>query len=186
MGGPGSGRRTLQPCGTRAKYQDHLRRKEEPCAACKEASADYQRKRHGWNKRIPKNRGERKLRRVEWLIQAKLERKHCVDCLLLVTRDNWPIFEWDHLDPAQKSFTIAQNRHARLELVAAEIAKCDLVCRNCHGLRTYKQIQAKKLQGKKKNEPLPGIDEASSLLTQGFMVGHNYTPKHIPTLFDMN
>ncbi len=184
MGGRGSGRKP-SPCGTPAKYGWHRRRGED-CTVCKDAKTAYYRHRRGAIQRTPQTRGERKRNRVEWLIQAKLERQQCVDCCLIVTRENWPIFEWDHLDPAQKSFTIGQNRHARLELLAAEIAKCDLVCRNCHGLRTHKQIHAKKLQGKKKNEPLPGIDEASSLLKAGFIVGHNYTPKHIPTLFDIN
>ena len=188
MGGPGSGPgpgRKPSPCGTYAKYQYHLRKNEQPCQACKDASAEYQRRRHGWKKRIPKTRGERKIKRMEWLLQAKLDRHHCVDCLLVVTRDNWPIFEWDHLDPASKSFTIASNKHAALHVVAAEIAKCELVCRNCHGLRTYKQIQAKKMQGKRRNEPLPGISEAIGMLSGNLPITEICVIQDVPTLFDV-
>lgn len=35
----------LAPCGTRAAYERHRRRNEEPCRACKDASAAYQRNR---------------------------------------------------------------------------------------------------------------------------------------------
>ncbi len=35
--------RELQPCGTPAAYQRHYKRGEEPCGACREAKADYQR-----------------------------------------------------------------------------------------------------------------------------------------------
>lgn len=36
---------TLQPCGTHAAYQRHVKRGEEPCANCRAAAAEYQRQR---------------------------------------------------------------------------------------------------------------------------------------------
>lgn len=61
----------------------------------------------------------------------------CTDCGL-----TFPYFvtEFHHRDPATKRFIIG-NRSASFgsALVTAEIAKCDLLCANCHRIRTYTQ-----------------------------------------------
>jgi Zn finger protein HypA/HybF involved in hydrogenase expression len=48
------------------------------------------------------------------------------------------VMDFEHRDPATKSFWILQRAGsvstARLE---AELAKCDIVCANCHRARTY-------------------------------------------------
>jgi hypothetical protein len=58
----------------------------------------------------------------------------CVDC-----GENDPtVLEFDHV--AGKDFTIGERlRDTRWELVLAEIAKCDVVCANCHRRRTAKR-----------------------------------------------
>lgn len=47
--------------------------------------------------------------------------------------------EYDHRPGEKKLFTIARMVVAQRswELIAAEIAKCDLVCANCHRYRTH-------------------------------------------------
>jgi len=48
--------------------------------------------------------------------------------------------QFDHKDPSQKLDSVARlvnNTHS-LEKVLAEIEKCDIVCANCHLIRTYK------------------------------------------------
>lgn len=56
----------------------------------------------------------------------------CVEC---GATDN---LEFDHIDPETKSFTIGRKlvsvAQATLE---AEIAKCQLLCYNCHKVKTY-------------------------------------------------
>jgi excisionase family DNA binding protein len=48
--------------------------------------------------------------------------------------DRWPgALQFHHLDPSQKSFSLAAMGLARsLEKARAEVAKCVLVCANCH------------------------------------------------------
>jgi hypothetical protein len=57
----------------------------------------------------------------------------CVDC-----GDKYPscCMDFHHRDPLTKSFGISDGitRYARATIVA-EIAKCDLVCSNCHRIR---------------------------------------------------
>lgn len=63
-----------------------------------------------------------------------LKNKPCVDC------QGWfaPCqMDFDHLDPKQKRFSVCRLLNYSLENVLKEIAKCDLVCANCHRLRTF-------------------------------------------------
>jgi len=46
--------------------------------------------------------------------------------------------DFDHRDAAGKVFSIAMlGRYVSMKRLMEEIAKCDLVCSNCHRLRTY-------------------------------------------------
>lgn len=68
----------------------------------------------------------------------KLRRGSCVDCGLVATPENVFIFDFDHRDPAEKSFNLSRARHRERGPgeIAAEMAKCDLRCSNCHRVRT--------------------------------------------------
>ena len=58
----------------------------------------------------------------------------CTDCGV-----QYPgyVMDFDHRDPAAKSFTISTNLRKPWAVVLEEIAKCDLVCANCHRERTH-------------------------------------------------
>lgn len=52
--------------------------------------------------------------------------------------------DFDHRDPDLKSFAISQGYVAKndpegLRTLMLEVSKCDLVCSNCHRIRTQKQ-----------------------------------------------
>jgi hypothetical protein len=65
----------------------------------------------------------------------ELKRQPCMDCK--GTFNPWQM-DYDHRDPSEKEGIIAQlagsNQQTR---TYAEIAKCDLVCANCHRNRTH-------------------------------------------------
>ena len=69
-------------------------------------------------------------------IQAIKEASPCMDC-----EHKFPYFvmDFDHRDPATKvaDVSILVKTGVRWSRVLEEIAKCDLVCVNCHRLRTY-------------------------------------------------
>jgi hypothetical protein len=70
-----------------------------------------------------------------------LRRRPCQDCG--GTFAPW-VMDFDHRDPKTKSFALAAG-HALLkarEVLLAEIAKCDIVCANCHAIRTYTWIKS--------------------------------------------
>ncbi len=74
---------------------------------------------------------------VEWA--NSLKSGPCMDC-----GGVFPpcVMDWDHRDPERKSFSVSSKvrawyRDSRREDILAEISKCDLVCSNCHRIRTW-------------------------------------------------
>ena len=51
---------------------------------------------------------------------------------------HWSAMQWDHLPGTDKRFnpSRAWKEHGR-PAILEEIAKCDLVCANCHAIRGY-------------------------------------------------
>lgn len=60
----------------------------------------------------------------------------CLDCGI-----EYPphIYDFDHLPQFEKSFPLSSTgmRDKSLDQIIAEVAKCELVCANCHRHRTY-------------------------------------------------
>ena len=79
--------------------------------------------------------------RIERVRQAVAAAKDvpCADC---GGRFPKPCMDFDHRDPAQKSFTVSGGMPRGLASVLREIAKCDVICANCHRLRTETQRSA--------------------------------------------
>ncbi len=65
-----------------------------------------------------------------------LRRVPCKDC---GRRFQPHQMDFDHRDPKQKSFNVTTSRAMlmRRERLMLEVAKCDIVCANCHSVRTY-------------------------------------------------
>jgi hypothetical protein len=52
--------------------------------------------------------------------------------------------DFDHRVPAAKRFVVSRMRaRATIEEILAEVAKCDIVCGNCHRLRTHRRLEAR-------------------------------------------
>ena len=68
---------------------------------------------------------------------VKVLKGSCADCGLPCEQWNVVMFAFDHLDPTQKSFALSKARGHTYKEIDAEIAKCDLVCHNCHAFRTW-------------------------------------------------
>jgi hypothetical protein len=80
--------------------------------------------------------------------QVILEAKDvpCMDCGV---RHPFWIMQFDHRDPDKKSFGLHQYSARALQKVKDEIAKCDVVCSNCHDDRTYKRDLEKRQRGER-------------------------------------
>jgi predicted HNH restriction endonuclease len=59
----------------------------------------------------------------------------CKDCHLKSNGKNYSVFEFHHLDPAQKDFAWTKLRLKSIKTIYNELDKCELLCANCHRMR---------------------------------------------------
>jgi hypothetical protein len=61
----------------------------------------------------------------------------CADC-----KGIFPpyVMDFDHLGIEEKLFNIGGSTAKSLKAVKAEIAKCEVVCANCHRIRTHSRV----------------------------------------------
>jgi hypothetical protein len=62
----------------------------------------------------------------------------CVDCGY---REHPVAMDFDHLPGTKKLFNVSQALWRPLAKVLAEIEKCEVVCANCHRIRTYRRMR---------------------------------------------
>ena len=106
-----------------------------------------------------KDRYLQRVRLKREVIRKLLERLKtgpCVDCGV-----SYPpyVMDFDHRDATNKKFSIAKadDRTSSIEKLLAEIAKCDLVCANCHRERTYGQLGSRLTVGQRPLKPRIGV-----------------------------
>jgi len=110
------GRPESAACGTISGYQAHGRRKETICDDCKKAMSIYL-----------KNRNDP----IIELIKNYKINLGCADCGYNKHPNS---LDFDHLD--DKKFNIGTSISRKLETILEEIEKCEVVCSNCHRIRT--------------------------------------------------
>ena len=71
--------------------------------------------------------------------KAKADIGSCQDCDRQVQSGLEMCFDFDHIDPTTKANSVSQMMSASEVRIAAEIAKCRLLCCYCHKDRTAKQ-----------------------------------------------
>ena len=101
------------------------------CKRCRKAyDADYN------ARTLARRRARRAERKMEFTVwyHALKEQRPCEDC---GGRFPAAAMQWDHLPGSEKSTEVG-NLVRRLckARVLEEIAKCELVCANCHAIRT--------------------------------------------------
>lgn len=100
---------------------------------------DYYHKNQSRQLELAKLRKQKYIKaRMEFL--AELKNKGCIDCGKI-----YPpyVMDFDHRDGTIKISSISNlaiHKTSNLEKIKAEIAKCDLVCANCHRIRTYDRL----------------------------------------------
>lgn len=70
----------------------------------------------------------------------ELKRAPCTDCGRIFPTE---CMDFDHVR-GTKRFNIGQARSWKIETLREEIAKCDLVCSNCHRIRSFARGQIRK------------------------------------------
>lgn len=102
---------------------------------CKDCRNKYASLWYSENKEVHKKRAEpgrrKALKRNREALWGILSDSSCVDC----GESNSLVLEFDHLH--DKEAGVASLHGGSLKRLLDEVAKCDIVCANCHRLRTY-------------------------------------------------
>jgi hypothetical protein len=135
-----SAMRKCARCGAVRPTDDFVWRKARGTwgSHCRECRAEYGRMHYKKNRAIYIDRARRRRlsimeERTAFLVEYF--RKHpCADC----GEVDPVVLEFDHLD--DKKFNVSEGlRNRNWESVLAEIAKCEVVCSNCHRRRTARR-----------------------------------------------
>lgn len=127
-------------CREEKELEDFSRKKtakDGRNARCKECTREYTRRHYKENKQYyldkAKIYNEKYKERFDELM-IELKSKPCLDC---ETEYHPCQMDFDHRPGEDKKYDICKMQYYSIEEVLKEIEKCDLVCSNCHRLRTY-------------------------------------------------
>jgi hypothetical protein len=123
------------------EFHKNARSKDGRIGKCKPCQAEYHRNHYLENPKMYKDKARRReiKHRAELDVMIHEIKDHpCMDCGV-----KYPpyVMDFDHRDPTQKTENVSMMRVTGFnkQRVLEEIAKCDLVCANCHRVRTWKQ-----------------------------------------------
>jgi hypothetical protein len=95
----------------------------------------YNQEHYKLNRERKLNYAKLRYQRGQTFIHALKNNVPCKDCYKM-----YPpyVMQFDHRIPSEKSFEISGAKLVYpIEILCREIAKCDLVCANCHAERTF-------------------------------------------------
>lgn len=134
-------RKTCSSCGAEkalAEFNFKYRATGTRHSYCRECGKEITRSHYRRNKQAYLDRNARTYHRHRELIrQAKA--RPCADCGVQYP---YYVMDFDHRDGATKSFMLSDVPRATSKSLMREIAKCDVVCSNCHRERTQKRLEA--------------------------------------------
>lgn len=145
---PAKSTKICSKCGKRktvTRFSFKIRGKRQ--ASCKSCQAVYAKKHYALNKKSYKTAAKRshvaiRERNRRWIHAQKVGRA-CMDC-----EREYPAIcmDFDHRAGTDKVATVSQLvlSFAPLATMKKEIEKCDLICSNCHRVRTFKRLHRKR------------------------------------------
>lgn len=114
------------------KDLEAFRRQKSPCRVCERIERKKYKKAYqpGDWKKTTKVAARRRLRHRLYLIS--LLGGKCVKCETSDVR----VLQFDHIDPKSKEFGINKRLYYSLKVLEPEALKCQLLCANCHVIKT--------------------------------------------------
>jgi predicted Zn-ribbon and HTH transcriptional regulator len=105
---------------------------------CRECQRTLNQKHYAKNSEAIKEAVNSRKFEAKRLVFNMKHRKQCKDCG--GTFNSWQM-DFDHRDPSSKVESVSTLvKMGTIETILTEIAKCDLVCANCHRDRTFKKF----------------------------------------------
>lgn len=116
------------------KCQEKERRPQN--SYCKSCHNDYQK---AYYKKNPRSINESSIKRKKAIREIIIDSKNkpCADCGI---KYPYYVMDFDHLEDKKFILAVAASKLRSIKTVLAEIAKCEVVCSNCHRERTFARI----------------------------------------------
>lgn len=121
-----------------SEFYDRAVKKSNTCKSC---AKDYAKKYNSLlGSKLKRSARRKKERQYVQAYIKNIKNKPCLDCGVL-----YPpcVMEFDHVRGKKKE-RLSRMLSATLNTVKAEIEKCELVCANCHRIRTQKRLEQQK------------------------------------------
>lgn len=122
----------------KSDFSINSKRKDGLSSLCKVCHKEYYK--NYYSNKKEKNRlylSNKNIRERKRELISSYKDKPCKDCGI-----KYPsyVMDFDHLDREQKSFNISSSiNKMSIQQIEEEILKCDVICANCHRIRTYQQ-----------------------------------------------
>jgi len=101
---------------------------------------------------LVRNKSKRDL--IRDFVHKYKESRGCMDC---GEKLPYYVLDLDHREPSEKEFTPSRlYKNGSWSVMRAELDKCDVVCANCHRIRTHEKnhyVIRKQLTGKEEHGP---------------------------------
>jgi len=120
------------------EFNKNSSKKDGLQARCRECQKSYFKQYYDQSNTVKvtvKNRVKQRRLSNKKALMEHLSDKSCMDCSV----DNILVLEFDHLRDKRKSISALVHEGASWQTILDEIAKCDIVCANCHRIRTYER-----------------------------------------------
>lgn len=113
-------------------------RYQSACRPCQRAQAKSRYAANSESERIRLRRSNKARRAQICSLVQDAKRRPCQDCKV-----TYPpcVMDFDHVTGSKK-FNVSQHAGQSLRAVLAEMAKCEVVCANCHRLRTARRLRS--------------------------------------------
>jgi hypothetical protein len=87
---------------------------------------------------IKRRRRASKQEARQWVNTYKTQNPVCTDCQIAYPPH---VLDFDHIKDKSFGISRALQMGTSLEKIKQEIKKCEIVCSNCHRIRTYERLQ---------------------------------------------
>lgn len=103
---------------------------------CKDCHKKYCKNHYNNNKSLYYKRNKIRILKLKSFIESCKVGKKCLDCDI-----SYPpyVMDFDHLKDKKYNIAEMYQKGLGVEKIKEEIEKCELVCSNCHRIRTHKR-----------------------------------------------